>query len=279
MSRTIAIALFLLTLPLLAACELLTGPERAEQADTLALARHFVAREIPARLFALKAYERVRMPGQVAAVYIEGDGLAWLSRTRISDDPTPINPVALKLAARDVSPNVIYLGRPCQFTKGAGCEKAYWTNKRFSPEVIAAMSAALDDIKARYKIFGFNLVGFSGGGAVAALLSAQRSDILSLRTVAGNLDTDAFTRHHRVSPLSGSLNPADIAQKILPISQKHFSGVEDDIMPREIGDSFVAKANRPDCLILTIVEGASHETGWEEKWPELLEQPLEGGCQ
>ena len=48
-------------------------------------------------------------------VYIEGDGYAWATTTDPSDDPTPINPLALRLAAVDDAPNVLYLARPCQF--------------------------------------------------------------------------------------------------------------------------------------------------------------------
>lgn len=268
---------FLALLPVLAAC---TAPVAVRDIKTQVAARlgGFSRQEIKADPFILTSYERVRQPGMVAAVYIEGDGLAWLSRTRASKDPTPTNPVALKLADEDKSANVVYLSRPCQFSKGEGCSQEYWTGKRFSPEVIAAMGKALDDIKKRHNIYGFNLMGFSGGGAVAALLAARRDDILSLRTVAGNLDTAAFTRLHRVTPLAGSLNPADVAEKIVRIPQKHFVGAEDKVVPRKIGESFVAATHRPDCIALTEVEGASHEDGWVEQWPKLLEQPLEGDC-
>lgn len=36
-------------------------------------------------------------------VYIEGDGLAWITRSRVSDNPTPLNPLALKLMVQDSS--------------------------------------------------------------------------------------------------------------------------------------------------------------------------------
>lgn len=43
-------------------------------------------------------------------VYIEGDRHAWLSRTRLCADPTPHNPVALKLALADPAPGpLLYL--------------------------------------------------------------------------------------------------------------------------------------------------------------------------
>ena len=38
-------------------------------------------------------------------LYLEGDGRAWASRYRLSSDPTPVNPLALRLAAVDVDLN------------------------------------------------------------------------------------------------------------------------------------------------------------------------------
>ncbi len=51
-------------------------------------------------------------------VYIEGDGRAYVNRRTPSNDPTPGNPMALRLALADPSLRVLYLGRPCQYTRG-----------------------------------------------------------------------------------------------------------------------------------------------------------------
>ena len=48
-------------------------------------------------------------------VYVEGDGLACLDARTPSSDPTPADPVALRLAAADPGAAVLYIGRPCQF--------------------------------------------------------------------------------------------------------------------------------------------------------------------
>lgn len=269
----LAIALFVL-----AGCGVPPARDRATLARDIASPAGFAARRIAATPFTLAAWERVQTPGRPATVYIEGDGLAWISRTQPSRDPTPSNPVALRLAVRDKTDNVVYLARPCQYGAEKKCEREYWTDARFSPEVIHAAGKALDDIKRRHRVAGFHLVGFSGGGAVAALLAAQRKDVLSLRTVAGNLDTDAFTQLHHVSPLEGSLNPADIAQKIRGLPQRHFAGARDRIIPPVIGNSFMAASKNPECLRLTILPQVSHEKGWEEAWPEILRLPLLETC-
>lgn len=278
MARSIRLlinAAFLLLV--LSGCGVTAVEKRSQKAQTLATGAGFVQRQISAAPFTLMAYERIET-GLQATVYIEGDGLAWLSRKKPSDDPTPTNPVALRLAIKDTSPSVIYLGRPCQFSRDANCTREYWTHKRFAVEVISSMDSALDDIKSRYKIAGFNLVGFSGGGAVAALLAARRNDIVSLRTVAGNLDTLAFSRLHSVSLLTGSLNPVDISEKIACIPQVHFAGADDDIVTPQIVQSFIAASKRLDSRHFSIVADMHHENGWVEAWPKLLLRPLAPGC-
>ncbi len=53
---------------------------------------------------------------RVLTIYIEGDGLAWISRSIISPDPIPINPIGLKLALQHTQHKVVaYLARPCQY--------------------------------------------------------------------------------------------------------------------------------------------------------------------
>ena len=60
--------------------------------------------------FVLTAYHKSTVPSDTLVVYIEGDGFAWSSRTRPSDNPTPKHPLAFFLACEDQSFNVLYLG-------------------------------------------------------------------------------------------------------------------------------------------------------------------------
>jgi len=241
----------------------------------------FIPRTIESHPFLLTSYERVQKKSDVATIYIEGDGRAWLSKKRPSLDPTPKNPVALKLASIDPADNVIYLARPCQYTKtvdGSPCNQKYWTSHRFAPEVMDTMNAALDDIKKRHRITGINLIGFSGGGNLAALLTAQRNDVLSLRTVAGNLDHELQSQIHDVSPMPNSLNAKDIVKRISHIPQIHFIGAQDTIIPAEIAESYAKfiKQDKKACTQLQIIPNASHTKGWEDKWLKLLE--VETNC-
>ena len=89
------------------------------------------------------------------------------------------------------------------------CVQKYWTGYRFALEVIEASNITVSQLKARYAADNIRLVGYSGGGAVAAFIAARRNDVVQLVTVAGNIDPAAWTKRHRMSQLSGSLNPAD----------------------------------------------------------------------
>jgi len=262
----------------LGACYLDAADMRLETAKRIAMPSFLLHREIKAEPFLLTAHERIHERGRAATVYIEGDGVAWVGKKRPSLDPTPRNPVALHLASRDNGPNVIYLARPCQFsqlTTEEACDMKYWTSDRFSPEVIQSMNAALDNIKRKYDIPAFNLVGFSGGGAVAALLTAQRGDVASLRTVAGNLDHVTLNALHGVSQMPNSLNPVDIAPQTATVPQHHFIGEWDEVVTPADYDSFRAAAGPSTCMRSSMVKEATHEKGWVDIWPELLKAPLD----
>lgn len=253
---------------LLGGCGGLADPALRQQvAGQIAASAGFQPRVIPGPL-PLQAYLRQRDPAQPLTLYIEGDGLAWLSRTRPSSDPTPLDPLALRLAARDPAANVGWLARPCQYAGRAACrDDALWTEARFSePAVQAAMRGVDALLQPGQKI---HLVGYSGGGAIAALVAARRSDVLSLRTVAGNLDTALVSEIHKVSPLSASLNPAGIAPRLAALPQIHFSGGRDRVVPATVAIRFLARQT-PACGRLMTVQQADHEQGWTEAWPHLL---------
>ncbi|VTP79138.1 Uncharacterised protein [Leclercia adecarboxylata] len=107
---------------------------------------------------------------------------------------------------------VFYLARPCQFIGPPlpdNCRVNIWTQDRFSPVVIDAMSEALNQIVLRYPRVQLDLVGYSGGGNIAALLAERRSDVRSLRTVAGNLDVAYVNAIHHVTPMPTAENAID----------------------------------------------------------------------
>lgn len=207
-------------------------------------------------------------------IYIEGDGFAYASPGKPSSDPTPFNPVALRLATQDNRTNIAWIARPCQYTKGtakhAHCSQKYWTTHRMAPEIIHLYQKVLDQLLAKTKATQIELIGFSGGGAIAALLAAKRSDVVSLRTVAGNLDNAALIKHHAVSAMPDSLDAADFTDKLKAIPQIHYVGADDETVPPFLCDNFIHHIGSSAHKI--VVQGTSHMSGWVEKWPQLLKQ-------
>lgn len=275
--KNVALFIFVLIGSLLSSCATISPDFRRSQADQIAYKSGFEKTIVKTDPFFLTTYTRLTAPGKPLRVYIEGDGYAFVTYSRVSGDPTPSNPVALKLAVQDNSLNVVYLARPCQFTPAdldPKCEEFYWTGGRFSEEVIRSMNMAVSNFAAQVQADGIELVGYSGGGAVSVLIAARRNDVENLRTVAGNLDPELVNRYHRVSPLSGSLDPLEVASRIASIPQLHLIGEKDSVVPFAVVESFSKRAGNSSCFHYQTVPGVSHGKGWIEDWPRLLSLPI-----
>jgi hypothetical protein len=231
----------------------------------------FEAQYLQTKIFKLASYQNIKQPGLPVNIYIEGDGKAWHSRRHLSADPSPISSTVISLATLDPNPNVVYLARPCQFSPddlNSVCENKYWSLARYSSEIVEAIDSAITQIKQRTKSEQINLIGFSGGGALAILVAANRSDIKSIRTVAGNLDLHAMDKYHKTTPLSESLDPIAVAKKVRHIPQLHFSGKQDKVVPTSIAYNFIQAADLESTKV--IVVDADHKAGWKKQWPQLL---------
>jgi pimeloyl-ACP methyl ester carboxylesterase len=203
-------------------------------------------------------------------VYIDGDGTPWLGPGRPAADPTPRNPLALRLMALDPKP-AIYLGRPCYVETGGpeGCGPWHWTHGRYSAAVVESMHAVLRRLLAELPARQVVLIGFSGGGTLAMLLAARLRETVAVVTLGGNLDVAGWTRHHGYSPLVGSLDPA--SQPPLPkrIRQWHWVGARDRVVPPQL---VVAAVSRQPQAAIEVLPNADHQCCWEELWPSLLQQ-------
>jgi pimeloyl-ACP methyl ester carboxylesterase len=267
--------LFGLFLVLLAACS--DTEDLRAQADALARSRGLHPEIVSTSRFKIMTYGRLAAPGEVTIVYLEGDGSAWRNRYQPSPDPTPHNPLALELALRDSAANLLYVARPCQFVsreRDPNCEVDYWTDRRFAPEIIQSINEVVDNWKRQAGGGPIRLVGYSGGGGIAILLAAERSDVVDIRTIAANLDIALFTQIHKVSAMKGSLNPAGVALRVARIPQLHLVGGEDDIVPASIADSFYEAAGRSPCIRVVVIPGFDHGGAWAEAWREWNGVPL-----
>lgn len=250
-----------------------TAGDRAGSAMALASAQGWGMLDLAQGSFHLAAFapQDVR-PDTRLTIYIEGDGLAWSSPTTPSPDPTPRDPVALRLALAQPSGNAAYLARPCQYLGAAkaGCAQAYWTDARFAPEVVGAMNGAVSTLKARFGAQRIQLVGYSGGGALAALIAARRSDVTRVVTVAGNLDHAEWTTHHDLTPMARSLNAAAVAPALSGLSQVHFIGANDRVIPPDLARAWPKGFTGAADENLKIVPGFDHRCCWADAWGSLF---------
>lgn len=231
--------------------------------------------DIDTGAFLLVGYRRFGAPDVPSlTVYIEGDGTAWLTPTQQSADPTPRYPQALALAILDPSPNRLYLARPCQYQTAerlAHCDPVYWSVRRYSEEVVASMSEAISIANGELGAKRIGLVGYSGGGAIAALIAARRADVVRLVTIAANLDHAEWTRQKDATPLGGSLNPADSVATLERVPQIHFVGDDDRIVPRVVADAYRRHFRDGARIRIIDVPNADHDCCWTKLWPKLIE--------
>ncbi|MES2723835.1 MAG: hypothetical protein V4656_11850 [Pseudomonadota bacterium] len=244
----------------LALVSLLTAPAGASPAG-----KGWTSFEVVAGTRILAAASKDASPtGDLLTVVIEGDGNAHDRKGRPSADPTARDPLGFRIAQAWPQGPVAWLGRPCQYVRDPACTPSDWTTGRNTEGAVAASSLAIDDLKRRAGATRLRLVGWSGGGTMAALVAARRTDVAVLVTLAAPLDLAAWADWHGASPLSGSLDPA--AAAIAPgVVQVHVLGRFDQVVPPALGE---AAARRLGGTVLVWPE--KHTCCWAKRTDRLL---------
>jgi hypothetical protein len=211
----------------------------------------------------------------VLHVYIEGDGQPFLTPTTVALDPTPRDPLMLRLMALDPAPS-LYLGRPCYFglSNDRGCDPSYWTLRRFSPEVVESLAVVLRSEVIRANARDIELYGHSGGGTLAVLLAARVPSVTRVITIGATLDTTAWSALHGYTPLLGSLNPAELGPNPTPLRVLHLVGSQDRNTPPELVESAAARTGAMGSV--RIVRGYTHNCCWQEIWEGVLREDRDG---
>jgi len=238
--------------------------------DPLAAREGFERATLDAGDFILTRHLRVVVEAATLVVYLEGDGAAWVrDRQFVTHEPPLIEPFALRLAARDPAPAVAWIGRPCQpvaSQDARGCEPSVWSHRRFAEPIVASLDAGLDALRRETGARWLELVGYSGGGVLAALLAARRDDVTRLVTIAAPLDLDAWVAHHGLGPLEAR-NPARIdAPRLDAVAQTHLVGGRDEIVPPAIVASY---GRAHSAARIEIVPDTGHGD-WAEGWNKRI---------
>lgn len=226
----------------------------------------------------LKAWLRTTLaapdhePASPLTVYIEGDGAEWPAVRQPPADPTPVNALTLRLALRDPGQRVAYLGRPCQYLDHdalAACAPRLWIRARYGEQALRLMSDAIDTLLRLAGAQRVQLVGYSGGGVVAALIAARRSDVSCLVTLAAPLDIAAWTAALDITPLSESLNPLDDAPRLAAVAQTHFAAGADAVVPPRTLSRVIEALPQGRVQVL---DAYDHDCCWVYAWQSLRQQ-------
>ena len=243
-----------------------TVQSRQEAAQTIILRAGLQAQRIETATFPLfSARSQSIDGGQPLTVVIEGDGFAWASRYARSIDPTPKNPVGLKIAAALSAPT-IYLARPCQYITAPACNPDLWSSARFSDAVITAYMEALDQISRKYGTSHIQLIGYSGGAYIALILAGRRDDIAQVTSVAGLLDPDAWTAFHNVLRLDIPAPAQELLRSSAGVPFTHICSPDDTIMPCHLAQDIIkqAAALGLNNHQITVISGETHATLWQK---------------
>jgi hypothetical protein len=207
-------------------------------------------------------------PG-LLVLFIEGDGSPWVGGgRRIAADPTPHVPLALELAVSTPA-SVLYLGRPCylEVKRPPECTEALWTSERYSSEVVASMSAAAAAYIAEQHFEQVLIVGYSGGGTLAALMAAALPHVSGLVTIAGNLDPEVWARLHGYLPLEGSLNPSLEPPLPAQLKQWYLVGERDRNVPATATARYFSRI--PPDRVWSYAR-FDHKCCWVQAWPSIF---------
>ena len=225
--------------------------------------------QIPAVKKRIADVEISDQSSSILHIYLEGDGSPSAYRTIVMPDPTPRNPLMLGLMAFDTQ-QASYLGRPCYngSAEDRGCDSRLWTSARYSDQVVASMASGIRVLARDREATEIRLFGHSGGGALAMLLAEQVAMVTHVVTIAGNLDIEAWTRHHRYSPLYSSLNPARQPSLRPEVEQWHLIGGRDVVIPPQLIRPFIMSQQSASGYLL---DDFTHGCCWRNVWPRVLD--------
>jgi len=242
----------------------------ARRVDDIAASAGYTRRVVVGSYFEHVVYESALGAGSTPElhIYFEGDGTPWVAGNYPSVDPTARRPIALQMMMEDPAP-ALYLGRPCYLglAATAHCAPAVWTSGRYSAEVVDSLLSVINRYREAYNVKALVLIGYSGGGTLAALLARDIQPPVFLLTVGANLNVALWTEMRGFLPLAGSLDPIDYLESTAHIPQLHLAGLQDKIVPVAVTESYGAGM---DSRLFRYYPEFDHSCCWLQLWPEIL---------
>jgi len=237
----------------------------------------------------LRSWIRLHLSADATApvfLVIEADGAPWRASGYLPPaNPTPTRAVGADTAvalASEFSSSVVYLGRHCQFVAPQQADFArrcgaprLWAGARFAPEVVADLQAWIHEMTTVFPVLQgrpWILIGFSGGGTMAALLAPRLPNVACLVTFASPLDLAKWSQVVQRSPLDESLDPADDLMALTQLPRLGFwFGEKDTVVPvASLGRFSGLLASRSTSLHLVPGTGHSPVDRWIDAAAERL---------
>lgn len=258
----------------LTACSSLQEDVHLKTIDKLTSSQGWQSIDLQSKPFSLRAHLSPHSKTvDTLTIYIEGDGSAWDHGSFPSADPTPQDPIGLKLALAQPEGVVAYLARPCQFiTDPVLCKSNVWTSERFSQAAIESTKQAIDLLKQQTGAKKILLVGYSGGAAIALLVASQRKDIRAIVSVAGNINPHLWVEVLGLESLTGSLDPRQAIPLLQSIPQVYFIGGKDRVLPTLTSEEALKLLPENLRPRLVVINENGHVCCWVGQWPLLWSQ-------
>ena len=242
---------------------------RINKAFYLAQQNNYKHKIIKSSLFPIQIFYQENNSNH-AVIYLEGDGLVINKYGEVALDPTPTDPMALRLASIDKRHvTKIVINRPFHYIKSKHSDSRYWTTARYAPEVIQSILEVLRNCQKQFHFKTIEIVAYSGGASVALLLAPHLENIEQITSFAGNLDHKSWARYHNAGPLFESLDPLKNKAVLGHIPQVHFLGTIDENTTIDLGKQYKQQIDTNKVTIVT-VEEFDHDSNWPSVWQEQL---------
>ena len=101
------------------------------------------------------------------------------------------------------------------------------------------------------------------------LIAERQPKVMTIVTVAANLDTDRWSALHKQQHLRDSLNPASRPSLDRRIRQFHFAGDKDDNVPPSLVREAIV---RQQGAIFKAFPNQDHSCCWKDVWAEILRE-------